>query len=251
MANALWTTTLPLLLLVASPSRLLAQTAGVVKSGPNQHERIGEEESPEPPSEDVQPQPEQPESDEEPPAQSPPPEPPGSTAGYEDAPPRSYSDTKPTDPDGRPIVKKRLLNGFRVGYSLLMNSDETDGSGQTALQKLGAESPHNFLIGYELIYRMIGHSWLNVLLVGNVLIGGLEQSKFFPSVNFLVGFEFENTFQLGLGINLTPERDKESHMILAAGWTPLVGSFYVPVHFFFIPDVDTSHRTGITVGVTF
>jgi hypothetical protein len=29
-----------------------------------------------------------------------------------------------------------------------------------------------------------------------------------------------------------------------------VGSFYVPLHAFFIPDVDGLHRTGVTTGVT-
>ena len=32
--------------------------------------------------------------------------------------------------------------------------------------------------------------------------------------------------------------------------TPRVGSFYVPLHAFFIPDVDGLHRTGVTTGVT-
>jgi len=39
------------------------------------------------------------------------------------------------------------------------------------------------------------------------------------------------------------------HMVFAAGWTPKVGSFYTPVHAFFMPDVDGQHRTGVTVGV--
>jgi hypothetical protein len=110
-------------------------------------------------------------------------------------------------------------------------------------------SPHQFILGYEGTVRLTGHDWLNVILVGNVMVAGMEQSRFFPSGDGLIGFEIDRSFQLGVGANLTPERDKPVHMIMAAGWTPRAGSFYVPVHLFAIPDVDGHHRTGMTVGV--
>ena len=55
--------------------------------------------------------------------------------------------------------------------------------------------------------------------------------------------------QLGVGVNVTPVKEKPAHMLMAAGWTPRVGDFYTPLHVFFVPDVDGQHRTGITVGV--
>ena len=70
-----------------------------------------------------------------------------------------------------------------------------------------------------------------------------------PSANMLLGFEFDQSFQTGVGINLVPVRDKPAHMVLAAGWTPRMGEMYLPLHFFFIPDVDQNHRLGVTVGV--
>jgi hypothetical protein len=51
-------------------------------------------------------------------------------------------------------------------------------------------------------------------------------------------------------MNLAPDDQKPTHMIVAAGWTPRVGNFYVPLHAFFVPDVDGFHRIGATVGVT-
>ena len=45
------------------------------------------------------------------------------------------------------------------------------------------------ILGYEGFYRIIGHSWLNVLMVGNVTVAGLEQSKFIPSASGLLGLE--------------------------------------------------------------
>jgi hypothetical protein len=38
-------------------------------------------------------------------------------------------------------------------------------------------------------------------------------------------------------------------VVFAGGWTPVIGSFYVPVHAFYVPDVDGNWRTGVTLGV--
>lgn len=150
------------------------------------------------------------------------------------------------------LNNERLLQGFRLGYSYIANSTVPVKTfdGQSIADRVGMRTPSSFLIGYEAFYRMASHSWLNVILVGNVLIGGLEQSKFFPTANALLGFEFNNSFQVGVGVNLAPLKETYAHTVFAAGWTPRVGSFYVPIHFFFVPDVDGNHRMGVTTGVT-
>jgi len=155
-------------------------------------------------------------------------------------------------------VQSRILHGFRLGYVYQMNLEEPgtagvqadDGDlGPSLAEEYDLQSPHQFLLGYEITGRLVGHSWLNVILVGNVSIAGLEQSRFFPMASGLIGFEFHESFQAGVGINLAATEHKPAHMIMAAGWTPKVGSLYVPVHFFFVPDVDHAHRAGITFGV--
>lgn len=148
-------------------------------------------------------------------------------------------------------VGKRFLHGFRLGYMALMNYERHNRDGGMSLKdELGLKTPHMMLLGYEGFYRMIGHSWLNVLMVGNVTVAGLEQSKFIPAASGLIGFEFDQSFQLGIGVNLTPDTQQPSHMIVAGGWTPKVGAIHTPVHFFFIPDTERNHRVGATVGVT-
>jgi hypothetical protein len=152
-------------------------------------------------------------------------------------------------------VEKRILHGFRMGYL----SSRTTTSRRPATirtvrncslkERYGMRTPHQYLLGYEVMGRLIGHGWLNVVVVGNVLVSGLEQSKFWPSANLLIGFEFDESFQVGVGPNFTLEEDKPAHLVMAGGWTPKVGSFFVPVHGFFIPDVDGNHRMGATVGV--
>jgi len=146
-----------------------------------------------------------------------------------------------------------LLHGFRLGYGYVMNYDQPSPAfdGKSLKEKVGLRSPSHFLLGYEVVYRVVGHSWLNVLLLGNAMIAGLEQSKVLPSVNGLIGFELKNTFQVGVGANISPLKGSEAHTIIAAGWTPRVGTIYTPVHFFFIPDVDGVHHMGVTTGVTF
>lgn len=166
----------------------------------------------------------------------------------------SVGDQGSEEPTIKPDVK-RAQHGFRMGYLYIANYDEpvdeegTDCPNCSLKRRYDLKSPHQFLLGYEAMARIVGHDWLNVILVGNVMVSGLEQSKFLPSANFLVGFEVDESFQLGVGTNVTFEETKPIHMVVAAGWTAKVGSFQVPVHAFFIPDVDRNHRLGMTLGV--
>jgi hypothetical protein len=152
-------------------------------------------------------------------------------------------------------VGRRFFHGFRLGWTYIQNIDKMnriDDKGMpTSLEKeFKLKSPNMMLIGYEGFYRIVGHSWLNVLMVGNVTVAGLEQSKFIPAASGLIGFEFNESFQVGVGVNLTPDPAAISHMIAAAGWTPSVGSIQTPVHFFYVPDADGNNRMGATVGMT-
>jgi hypothetical protein len=152
---------------------------------------------------------------------------------------------------------QRFTSGFRLGYMYLANFDQktrdsgemnADGSHKmTSLKdEFGIKNPNMFLIGYEGFYRIVGHSWLNVLMVGNVSVAGLDQSKFIPTANGLLGFEIQRSFELGVGINLLPDSKAPSHMIVAAGWTPKVGAIQTPIHAFFIPDsAGTDPNTGM------
>lgn len=153
--------------------------------------------------------------------------------------------------DDPPGLDRRLLHGFRLGYSFITNADQPDphNRDESVKESLGLASPHLFVLGYEAFYRMVGHDWLNVILVGNVMVAGLEQSTVIPTANGLLGFELDESFQVGVGVNLAPDEDKPTHMVAAAGWTPQVGSFYVPVHFHLIPDIDQNHRFGTTIGI--
>ncbi|HEY5923980.1 MAG TPA: hypothetical protein VIV11_20010, partial [Kofleriaceae bacterium] len=124
----------------------------------------------------------------------------------------SAAPIEPIDDEGwRRPVGRRFLHGFRIGWTYLFKMNDsmyktrTDEAGNpvTIGEKYGLKSPNMMLLGYEGFYRIIGHSWLNVLLVGNVSVAGLEQSKFIPAASGLIGFEFDRSFQVGVGVNLT------------------------------------------------
>ena len=165
-----------------------------------------------------------------------------------DAPPAA-----PPRPAAHSPKDEKLLHGFRLGYGYVLNYDKPAAGldGDSLKQRADLRAPSHLLVGYEVMYRVVGHSWLNVLLLANGIIAGLEQSRFLPSGNFLIGAEINNSFQIGIGTNVSPLKGSEAHAVIAAGWTPQVGSIYVPFHVFFIPDVDGIHRAGVTTGVTF
>jgi hypothetical protein len=151
---------------------------------------------------------------------------------------------------GRP-VGRRFMHGFRLGWTYIYNMEKNTREGGMSLKdEFGLNSANMMLLGYEGFYRIVGHSWLNVLLVGNITVAGLEQSKFIPAASGLIGFEFDRAFQLGVGVNVTPDPQAPTHMIAAAGWTPKVGAINTPIHFFFVPDAESNHRMGATIGMS-
>lgn len=140
---------------------------------------------------------------------------------------------------------QRFTSGFRMGWMHISHMNDlsrTDDNGklQSLAGQYGIKSPDMFLIGYEGFYRIVGHSWLNVLMVGNVSVAGLDQSKFIPTASGLLGFEIQRSFELGVGVNLVPDTSDPSHMIIAAGWTPKIGSIQTPIHAFYIPEASST-----------
>jgi hypothetical protein len=134
-----------------------------------------------------------------------------------------------------------MRHGFRMGYGYV-NLD---------LEKEEHEylrSNWLYLLGYELNQTLYSGSWLNVLFVENLSVVGINQSIFIPTGNLLMGFEFNERFQLASGINVTPT-DTWCHMVIAAGWTPQVGDIHVPFHISYVPDVNDNWRAYLTTGV--
>jgi len=137
--------------------------------------------------------------------------------------------------------EQHLYHGFRVGYTYVAGIDENS----------VLESPHLFVLGYEVTQRALGGRWLDVVVIGNASVAGINQSVFIPSANGLVGFAIDKQVEIGTGVNWSPfdPSHRYVHQVIAVGWTPPAGSFNVPIHATFIPDVDGNWRLGTTIGV--
>ena len=71
------------------------------------------------------------------------------------------------------------------------------------------------------------------LLEWVALVGGVEQGETNLSISFLAGLRMENGVEFGVGPNLGVSIDNETttrSMVVAAGVTLPVGSFYVPIN---------------------
>ena len=74
-----------------------------------------------------------------------------------------------------------------------------------------------------------------------LLVGGLEQGVFLPSLSWLVGLRSANGAELGVGPNITPAG---AALAMAAGVTTRVGALNVPINVAVVPS-----KRGMRVSV--
>lgn len=141
------------------------------------------------------------------------------------------------EPDAAAQAPKLFRHGFRLGYAYLHNADA-----------FGVD-PNLFVFGYEANQKIIGGDWLDVVLVENVVLAGVNQGYAIPSANLIVGIEIADSVQLGTGINLSAlSKDSPLAQVIAVGYMPTVGRLQLPVHLSFVPD-DKHWRIAATTGV--
>lgn len=122
------------------------------------------------------------------------------------------------------------LNGPRIGFTILSPSVLNKAQERASLSDL---NPFLTQFGWQFetrIFRMPnGTSGLLELVP---LIGGLEQGKFIPSLNALVGIRGPKGFEFGLGPNLTPV---SANIALAVGTSFHSNGMNFPVNFAVVP----------------
>jgi hypothetical protein len=108
-------------------------------------------------------------------------------------------------------------------------------------------------MGFEMQQTMAGGQWFDLLFIENISFTGIDQSVISPSARVLVGFEIDKTVQLAFGPNISlhdpSKENKYIHLMMAIGCTVEAGTFSVPLHFSFVPDVNNYWSTAITTGV--
>ena len=77
-----------------------------------------------------------------------------------------------------------------------------------------------------------------------ILVGGLEQGEFLPSLTWLVGIRTQSNFEIGVGPNITPAG---LALAISSGVTFRAGALAVPVNVAVVPS-KLGARTSILTG---
>jgi hypothetical protein len=132
------------------------------------------------------------------------------------------------------------VTGFRMGYGYVADSE--------------LQTPHLMVLGWDHMQTISTGTMIDVIVAGNVSLGGMNQGVLLPSSHLIVGYQFNDSLQLGIGpvltfseLNTTPSA--RLNMIAAAGWNIKMGDVYFPIHAAYVPDVDGRWRTYITTGM--
>ena len=96
----------------------------------------------------------------------------------------------------------------------------------------------------RLIYS--GEGGLSAVTEWVVLVGGLEQNTFLPSVTWMVGMRGPRGAEFGVGPNVSPAG---AALAIAAGITTRAGAFNLPVNVAVVPS-KIGTRVSLLVGFT-
>jgi hypothetical protein len=141
-----------------------------------------------------------------------------------------------------PVAQHVRLSGPRFGVTYL------GGAIVDSLAANGIEvSPVITQFGWQ-FERLIfaGESGLSAVTEWVVLVGGLEQSTFLPSVSWLVGLRGPRGAEFGIGPNVSAAG---SALAIAAGVTTRAGTFNLPVNIAVVPS-KVGTRVSLLVGFT-
>ena len=146
------------------------------------------------------------------------------------------------DPRVPPPAQHVRLSGPRFGVTYL------GGSIVDSLAVHGIDvSPVITQFGWQ-FERLIfmGDNGLSAVTEWVVLVGGLEQSTFLPSVSWLVGLRGPSGAEFGVGPNISAAG---SALAIAGGVTTRAGAFNLPVNVAIVPG-KIGTRVSVLVGFT-
>jgi hypothetical protein len=146
------------------------------------------------------------------------------------------------DPRVPPPAQRVNLSGPRFGVTYL------GGSIVDTLAANGIDvAPVITQFGWQ-FERMIytGETGISAVTEWVVLVGGLEQSTFLPSVSWLVGMRGPKGAEFGVGPNVSAAG---SALAIAGGVTTRAGAFNLPVNVAVVPS-KIGTRVSVLVGFT-
>ena len=132
------------------------------------------------------------------------------------------------------------VSGFRMGYGYVEDNRLT--------------TNHLMILGWDHMAFIDSDSNIDVVVAGNLSLGGMNQSEVLPSGHLVVGYQMFDSIQFGVGPIVTfdevePEIIPRLNMIVAAGWNIEMGDAYLPLHIGYVPDPDGRWRAYVTTGM--
>jgi len=140
------------------------------------------------------------------------------------------------------------LSGPRVGLTIISNGGLKDG-----IEEIFGVST-NFItqFGYQFEKQIMGDENVAGLVEGILLIGGLEQGLFLPSLSGMFGARFASGAEFAIGPNISASG---AALVLGFGKTIKAGNLNIPINFAWVPSVnrtetedhyDYNQETGVS-----
>lgn len=164
------------------------------------------------------------------------------------------------DQEGEP-PRLEFAFGPRVGVSYVMASPQDFND---AVQKIFPDDSREYIpiftqfgVNFEQRIRL-GDTQSHFAFQEVLLLGGVDQNFFLPSLSALIGFRSRAGLEFGLGPNLTLASrlgnpgnvDLKLAVVFSAGWTFKFSNVFVPVDLAFVPSPDGS-RLSLLTGFNF
>jgi len=148
------------------------------------------------------------------------------------------TESNPTSTQPRAAVDK--LSGPRVGMTVITNGMIVDEFGSNFMTQFG----------YQFEKQIAGNEEIAGLIEGIVMIGGLEQGRFLPSISGLFGARTATGLEFAMGPNVSVGG---FGLVIGVGKTIKMGSINIPINFAWVPSTENrftdNEYEGSTVDV--
>ena len=147
-----------------------------------------------------------------------------------------YSTPSTTSTQPRAAVDK--LSGPRVGMTVITNGMIVDEFGSNFMTQFG----------YQFEKQIAGNEEIAGLIEGIVMIGGLEQGRFLPSISGLFGARTATGLEFAMGPNVSVGG---FGLVIGVGKTIKMGSINIPINFAWVPSTENRFTEGYYEDGTF
>lgn len=139
------------------------------------------------------------------------------------------------------------LSGPRVGITVMTNGLLTEG----IKEEFGVSTNFITQFGYQYEKQIMGDENVAGLVEGILLIGGLEQGLFLPSLSGMFGARFASGAEFAVGPNISASG---AALVIGFGKTIKAGNINIPINFAWVPSTkrtetedhhDYNEETGI------